>query len=487
MNPNAALQRYTSLVCRVAVLLTACFICLKILSLGYIPPGDARRHAARPLAGRPYAEMVVMRPEFVVDHNPGWEWILGKLHGIAGWDEDKLIAFSMAGTMLAVLCVPLIWMRRPEAWAAAVLVQLIAVPELMTRLAQGRPYLVSEVFLMAVLLTWSGERERSVPWWKAALTCAGFALCVWVHGAWYLWVVVFPAFFLAGRWRTGLWLAGCWAAGTVAGALLTGRPVDFLNEAVFIARCVSLEHAPQWLLVGEFQPSAGEFATLVALAIVYLWRRSRGGTVPLGTQAVFWLIVINWILGFVADRFWADWGMAAAIVWMACEFDQAMPTFWNGSPVRRIIGCGLIMLPLYLDATNDLGRRYTACLEEPFVDASKPELKGWMPGKNGIFYNDSMQFFYNTFYRNPGGDWRYMVGFEPALMPVEDLKIYRQIFLSGGSVEAYEPWIRKMHPEDRLALTRGEKPAIPALEWKEAAHGVWIGRLPARTAPAKTQ
>jgi hypothetical protein len=90
-----------------------------------------------------------------------------------------------------------------------------------------------------------------------------------------------------------------------------------------------------------------------------------------------------------------------------------------------------------------------------------------------------MQFFYNTFYKNPGGGWRYIVGFEPALMPPDDLKIYRGIHRSEGSAESYEPWIKKMRPADRLALGRSARPDLPALEWKLAAQGVWIGRLPA--------
>jgi hypothetical protein len=99
----------------------------------------------------------------------------------------------------------------------------------------------------------------------------------------------------------------------------------------------------------------------------------------------------------------------------------------DATSLQRLLACGCILLPLYLDSTNDLGRRYTACLTEPFVDGSNPQLKDWMPGPGGIFYADNMQFFYNTFYKNPQGDWRYIVGFEPALMPPDDLKIYRDI------------------------------------------------------------
>jgi hypothetical protein len=483
MNTSGGLQRYVPLACWVAVLLATVFICLKILGYGYIPPGDARRHVARPFADKPYSEIVVMRPQYVVDHSPGWEWLLGVLHRVAGWDEDALISFSVASLTICVFCLPLIWVRHPEAWLAAVLAQMIAIPQLMERWTQGRPYLLTEGILMALLFSWSKEKDRQPPWWKVSLTCIGFALSVWMHGSWYLWVLLFAAFFLAQRWRAGLWLSGCWVVGTIAGALLTGRPLAFLYGAVFMAKCVFEEHAPKWMLVGEFQPSGGEFITVAMLAIIYLWRKGQTqSSPPLSTQPVVWMMVINWILGLVADRFWADWGVAAAIVWMAGEFDQAIPTLWSGSSPQRLLACGCILLPLYLDSTNDLGRRYTACLTEPFVDGSNPKLKDWMPGPGGIFYNDNMQFFYNTFYKNPRGGWRYIAGFEPALMPPDDLKIYRGIHLAEGSPDSYQPWIKKMRPEDRLAISRPTQPELPSLEWKEAAQGVWIGRLPARAA-----
>ncbi len=488
MNNGAALQRYVPLACWIAVLLTAALVCLKVLSYGYIPPGDARRHVAKPFAQKPYSEIVVMRPEYVVDHSPGWEWLLGVLHRTAGWGEDALISFSVASMALAVLCFPLIWMRHPEAWLAAVLAMLIASPDLMVRWMQGRPYLLTEGILMALLFSWSKELDRRPSWCKLALTCLGFALSVWIHGTWYLWVLLFVAFFLAQRWRSGFWLAGCWVVGTIVGALLTGRPLAFLNGAVFMAKTIYEEHAPKWLLVGEFQSSNGEFYSLTILAIIYLWRqRQIKSPAPLFSQPVVWMIAINWILGFTADRFWADWGVAAAIVWMAGEIDQAIPALWDSGSLQRLIACGCIVLPLYLASTNDLGRRYTTCLTEPFVDGSDPKLKDWMPGQGGIFYNDNMQFFYNTFYKNPQGEWRYMVGFEPALMPVDDLKIYRDIHRSEGSAESYQPWIKKMRPEDRLATSRLAQPNLPALEWKEGAPGVWIGRLPASLVPRATK
>ncbi len=361
---------------------------------------------------------------------------------------------------------------------------------------------------MALLFWWSKEPERQPPWWKVAATCVGFCLSVWMHGAWYLWVLVFGAFFLAGRWGGGLWLAGWWGVGTVAGALLTGQPWAFLKGALFMAGCVYQEHLPKWMLVGEFQPSAGEYATLALLAIVYIWRREQGKpSAPLASQPVFWMILLNWILGFVADRFWADWGLPSALVWMAAQFDDSLPDLWEGGRMKdegemapcagrlralwegaaatRVVVCGLIVLPLYLDATNDLGRRYTSCLAEPFVNGAEAKLQGWMPGKGGIFYAGNMRFFYNTFFKNPQADWRYIAGFEPALMPADDLRIYRDIQRNGGAVEAFEPWAKKMRPEDRLAVEGPTEPVLAPLEWKHATGDVWIGRLPAAKAPVR--
>ena len=50
-----------------------------------------------------------------------------------------------------------------------------------------------------------------------------------------------------------------------------------------------------------------------------------------------------------------------------------------------------------------------------------------------------MTIFYQTFYKNPHGDWRYMLGFEPALMPPEDFEVYHKILWNYGDSKAYAP------------------------------------------------
>jgi hypothetical protein len=483
-NGVAQIRRFIPVVSLVLSLVTSLFICLKIVRFGLVPPGDARRHTAKAVTSKEYTDVLVLRPGYTMDHSPGWDWLLRSLHRKLGWNEDALISFSIAGCLACILLVPAALLRRPEAWLAALLAQMVAIPDLMGRFTQGRPYLVTEAVLICLLLGWAREPQAMPGWPKMALTCAGFALSAWLHGTWYLWGLPLAAFFLARSWRAGICLTVCWAAGTFLGALLTGRPIEFLRQALFIAATVYREHAPSWLLVGEFQPSAGEFSTLLLLAAVFIWRRCQSrGAPPLLGQPLFWMMATGWILGFQADRFWADWGVPAAMVWMASQFDEIMATSWDFDSEGRLAICALVSAALFLNATSDLGGRYSRSLREGFVDLSQPRLQGWAPAGGGIFYSADMAFFYNTFYRYPEGNWRYILGFEPALMPPEDLETFRKIQWNQFAWEAYKPWIAKMRPQDRLEISGRVQPELPELEWEYAGNGTWIGRLPHPASP----
>src|SRR6185437_1074110 len=109
-----------------------------------------------------------------MDHSPGWEVLLRFLHFKTGWGREALMAFSVVGLMLCVFYAPLPWLRRPEAWLAALLAQMLAIPELMTRLTQARPLLITEGILIAILFAWSKPDDRKPSPLKIALTCIGF-------------------------------------------------------------------------------------------------------------------------------------------------------------------------------------------------------------------------------------------------------------------------------------------------------------------------
>jgi hypothetical protein len=475
---ETAARRYIPLISWIIVIATLFLITQKIIGYGYLPAGDARRHVAKAFTDKPYTDVVVMRSAYVMDHSPGWEWLLGFCQRVTHLSEDQVMSLALVITMLCIFLAPLPWLKRPEAWLAALLVQMVAIPELMVRFTQARPLLFTEGVLIAILFAWSQKEEKRPSWLKLGLTTLGLALSVWVHGTWYLWVLLVAAFFLANWWRQGFWLAVCWMTGTLAGALLTGKPVAFLKQAIEIVLSVSNERLSQSMLVGELAPSYGEFTSLAMLGIVYLICRqlNRNGS-GLFCPPVFCLIVICWALGFKADRFWADWGLPAGLVWMTLMFQQLSISWTSSGAVYRIATCGLVALPLFLHSTNDLDRRYTTCLDEVFLDANDPDLKGWFPEPQGIFYSANLGFFYNTFYKNPRGDWRYILGFEPALIPDEDRRIYRYILQHRRSLESYSPWIEKLRPIDRIVVYSSSQPELPKLEWHQAAGGMWIGRL----------
>jgi hypothetical protein len=452
---------------------------LRIISTGYLPAGDARRHIAKVFTDKPYTEIVTFNSYYKTDQSPGWEWLLRFVHRHFHWGTEALVTFSVTGLMLCVFYAPLPWLRRPEAWLAALLAQMIAIPEVMTRLAQARPFLITEGVLIALLFAWSKPDEQKPSPLKIVLTIIGITLSTWMHGTWYLWILPLLAFGLAQQRRSMFWLAGCVVAGIVAGALLTGHPIAYLIQQVMQVVAISRENLPQYLLVGEFRPSYGEFNTLALLGGVMVWRWLQTGRQPqLFRDPVFCLLAICWILGFKGDRFWADWGLPASLVWLTMQFEELLPGICDAAAVKRFVLCAMMAVPLLLHTTNDLDRRYSFNTNEVFLDATDPLLKGWLPEHNGIFYFAQMDFFYNTFYKNPTGDWRYVLGMEPAMMRADDLKTLRQIQHYNYNPQAYESWINKMTAADRLVIYSGAQPSLPQLEWNNALANIWIGRLP---------
>jgi len=483
-NRSAALQHYVPLVAWLMVAAACLGIVWKILSYGYVPAGDARRYVAKAVTNKEYSQILVLGPTYHMDFSPGWEWLLRRLHRATGLEEDGLMAFSAGGLLVLILGAALPWLRHPEAWLAALLAVTVPMAGLVPRWVQGRPFLISQFVLLGLLLAWSRQREQKPSWWMLLASVAAFALATWMHGTWYLYGLLLAAFFLAGWWRATIGLAICWLAGTLLGALLTGHPVEFLYQNLVWAQALSRGGVPADSLVGELQPSDGEFSSLIVLGFVWLWRKQRGtGGPDLFGSPLFCMMALCWLLSLTASRFWYDWGLAAAMVWLATQFDVAMQEAWANRPGRRLAFCGTVSLALFLNASSDIGSRYTFSLHEAIVDGGQPGMEGWMPESGGIFYGADFTFFFDTFYKNPQGDWRYILGYESAVMPDEDLKIYRNIQWNHYAYESYRPWVGKMRPQDRLEITSVSQPILPPLEWHPAAGAIWIGRLPRQPRP----
>ncbi|MGH7941174.1 MAG: hypothetical protein ACREE6_14515, partial [Limisphaerales bacterium] len=92
----ASLRRYVPLAAWVIVIFVIIAIPFKIIAYGYLPGDDALRHAARAVSGKPWSQILVLNPAYKIDHEFGWNWLLGRLHVLGNWNAEDLVIFSVA-------------------------------------------------------------------------------------------------------------------------------------------------------------------------------------------------------------------------------------------------------------------------------------------------------------------------------------------------------------------------------------------------------
>jgi hypothetical protein len=478
-SPLDALRRYVPLAVWAMVILVILAIPLKIIGYGYLPPDDALRHAAKAVSGRPWGDILVLGPAFR-DQNFVWHFFLRQIYLWSHCDTDQLAVFAVVALFLLAGWSALPWLKRPEAWLITLTIFTVT-SAMMQRLMIGRPLLLTFSGVVTILYAWQFRGSSPPRWRTLAWMTALIAFCTLVHGIWYLWALPVAAFFLAGQFRWGMMAAVGWVAGTFLGASLTGHPIDSLCYAVTIGRRTLGLHNVQLTMTTELQPFAGDVLALVVFGGLLVLRGLGGfNTRPWKSNPAFWLVCICWVLGFKAIRFWADWGLPALMVLTTCDLQLLLEARFAADSLKRLALTGGLAAMTYLAATNDSGSRWTYNLTQQYLTPDNPDLNGWLPDQGGIFYTADMALFFQTFFKNPQAGWRYIVGYEPALMPDEDLQVYNNILWNFCDAKAFDPWVKKMRPEDRLVVhgSRGSPPNIPQLEWEYGVSDIWIGRLP---------
>ena len=480
-----ALRRYIPLVVWGIVILVIPAIPLKIISYGYLPPDDALRHAAKAVSGKPWPEILVLGPAYQIDHNFGWHFLLRQIYLRTNCGTEGLVVLAVTALFTLVGWSALPWLRRPEAWLIALTAAALT-SGVLGRLMFGRPFLLTIAGLLVILFVWQ-VRGSTPPGWRTAVWMALLiAICSFVHGVWYLWALPVAAFFLAGQFRWGLTLMVGWVAGAFLGASFTGHPFASLAQAVVMADRAFAMHLTQRTMVSEFQPSAGDAFGLIILGGLLILRQLAGLKArSLTTHPAFWLAALTWVLSFKAVRFTEDWGWPALMVLIAGDSQLLLEARLAPDSFKRLALAAGLAVMTFLATTNDAGSRWTYNLTQQYLTPDDKNLTGWLPEKGGILYSADMTIFYQTFFKNPNGDWRYILGYEPALMPDNDFRVYYKIKWNFGDPKAYEPWVEKMRPADRLVIRggRGGPPNIPQLEWNYGVSGIWIGRLPRTNAP----
>jgi hypothetical protein len=480
----SGLGRYVPLLVLAGTLLVILLLPLRIISYGYLPTDDALVDAAKAITGKPWTQILVLRSDYAVDNHIGWHAFLRGAYLLTHWGDETLMIFSMTMLFTLVGWSALPWLKRPEAWLITLTLTLSLQTPFVNRFMSGRPFLWSMFALVTILFLWHA-RGSSPPDKRAyAAMTACIALAVLLHGVWYFWVMPVAAFLLARQFRWAAALAVCWLAGAALGALGTGRPVVYAAEAWRQAWAVLGLHSTQRTMVGELRSASGNWFPLLLMGGLLILRQlAKLPATAWNRQPAFWLAVLGWELGFKTQRFWDDWGLPALMVLLAQDLDLWLALRLPADSVKRLAVAGGLAATVFLTATNDADSRWSASAATEYVTENDPHMAGWLPEAGGIFYEADMNFFYYTFFRNPTAPWRYTAGFEPAFMPADDFLTYQHILLNYDVADAYQPWIKKMRPQDRLVVLSRGSPAsfLPELEWRHGPGISWLGRLPRKT------
>jgi len=474
------MKKYIPLLIISVAVLTIILIPLKVISYGYLPIDDALRHAGKVISGKGWDQILVIRDDIKMDSHPGWHAILGFVHRVFGIDQDGLVVFSVIPLFILFCLIPLFFLERPEAWPLTLLLFAITTGG-MGRLFFGRPYIVSMIVLLILCLNWRGLGTKNFPKLAVGVFTLLISLCTWIHCSPHLWALPILAFLLAREYRVAFRLAIATAAGILIGAILTGHPAIFLKQSIYHTVLAFSGNPLSRMLVSEFQPRGGDILVMMIAAFLLMWRYMRKAwNMKCIDNPVFILAAVSWVFGFFVTRFWLDWGMPAFMIWIALEFQDLFKGFVREYSWRRLVMTGIFCAVLYIALTVDIEGRWTYNLTTEYLVEGDPKQEEWLPGSGGIIYSNDMGVFYQTFFKNPEAPWRYCLGFEPAWMRPDDLAIYRKIQWNYGAAQSFEPWVKKMRPQDRLILRRtsDSKPPIEGLEWYYAATNIWIGRLP---------
>ncbi len=456
----------------------------RILAQGYLPGDDALRHAAKAVSGKPWSELLVLRPEVTMDSHPGWHALLGFVHRVSGADALGLVLFSVAAGLLFLLLPGALVLRRPEAWALALAAFAVLEPRIPNRFISGRPFVLSVALLVFLCLRVARDADAPAASprsrWGTILALAGLlGIVAWMHPSWHLFLLPVAACLLARRLDLAALLAGGLGAGVLVAGLLHGNPVEFVQQSVLHTVLALGVPSPASTLAIEFLPGDGSPSLLLGLVALLLWRAARRAwTRQAVSGPAFALAALGWLLGFLVIRFWSDWGGPALLAWMAVELEKALEAHVpERSPARLGLAAVAGLAALLVWTSNTRGQRLSPA-ERPYQSLAAPAAEPALPGPGGILYTDDMRLFFELFYARPQAPWRYAVGYEPGLMPKDDLATFRRV-LAARTPASFEPWVLKMQPADRLIIKSTEgQPRIPGLEWMQVSQTVWSGRTP---------
>lgn len=469
----APLARYLELRSRPIMILilggALAMAALRIVDYAFMPPDDALRHAATAVSGRSYVDVLVFDEAIPrVDSTPGWHRLLRAVLHVPGMDKYGLVSFSVFTLFLAFTLSGLLLLHRPEAWAGALLLAVVLDPGHAMRLALGRPFMLISMATVVFVLSWD-RLVRNHRDSRAIMGCVVAAtIATWLHSTWFLLLAVPLAAVFSGALRPLATLTAAVVLGVVLGATLTLQPFEHLTYPL-IHTWRTLGATPAPFRVTELRPFSGASGwVLIALTLLTArFSMAELRSIRLRHPA-FLTAAFAWVLGFTAARFWVDIGLPALLAGVALIIQRLLDVHVPRRSVGRWVITISVALSLYLAITANHGRRWESSpLRSVVYFTEHPDqVAEWLPEPGGVLYCIDMTVFYTMYFTYPDGAWKYVLGLEQAIMPREDLEILHGI-VDRQNWDAFEPWFRKLRPQDRLFVTippGAERPAWEGVE-----------------------
>ena len=356
----------------------------RVLGTGFLPPDDALRHAAKAVSGRSWSEVLVLRDDVLVDPHPGWHAILGFVHRATGADAHALVLAAVVSLFFVLNALPLLSLRRPEAWLMSWLGLCVLDPTALLRFMLGRPFLVSVAALITLGLFWRRLAAPRLDRRAAVLCTLAVALAAWTHPSWYLFGLFLAAVLAAGEWRAAIRLTACVGAGVLIAAALSGQPLAFLWESARHPFLV-LGQMDGRTLVNELKPNSTPPFLVLGLLGVLAWRGLRGRWRDDGLRDPLLILAAGgWVLGYVSLRFWSDWGLPAGLVWAALEIEEWLEERRPVGDWRRLVTTAVVGGAVVLASTSDVVGRWSVRVERSYLPLLQPAAAEWLPEPGGI-------------------------------------------------------------------------------------------------------
>ena len=465
------------------LILFAAFIIIpyKIYNSGFKPVDDTNRHVAFSVTNQTWTDVLEIEPSLSADHNAGWHSLLRAVHKYFGLNKEALLITVIVSLFLIFNLTGSVLSPNIASWTIVLIIMFVANRVIFFRLLSGRPFIISAVTSLILFKLWFIETKDQINYFiKFLISFIFIAIAVWLHGTWYTFLLLPMALLLSGKLTKSIELSLIILLATALGAYLTGEFEQFLHFHYAATLNIFTEKIYNWQLVTEFaEGSIYIFWIFPTAAIITLLIYSKKLCLnQLTKDPLFILILLSWMLSIRVVRFWVDWGIIALMFWLSykisdliAEMQSVKKPFFRWTLFVFTVLSVVILVPNSDWNNKKEIKKYT-------VDFSKPQFAEYKPLEGGIIYNDSMDHFYHQYYADPEGKYKYVLGFEPAIMLPENRKIFREIIYSSFHYSSYKPWIDKLTEKDRIFASADISPYYPQLDWIKAGKKLWIGKLP---------